>query len=179
MRRTLLSCIPCTFRRACLSMDNFRTKHTILCWLFVGVFVPHVVLPAASVAASSRALAASAPRPAGGILKALKNFYLQLPTKKTGGSGGVETIMPAQLKNFSNTYFFVKGDNVVLFTPSTGATTSGSSHPRTELREVEDDGRESSWGISGKSTRTLKFSGAVTQLGSGKQAVVIAQVKAE
>ena len=66
----------------------------------------------------------------------LSGFTLQLPT---GSSGNVDTESGASLANgFINSYYFYtdKTDgSLVMMDPTTGWTTSGSLHPRTEMRE--------------------------------------------
>ena len=61
---------------------------------------------------------------------------MQLPT---GSSGNVDTESGASLANgYSNAYYFYtdKTDgSLVMMDPTTGWTTSGSLHPRTEMRE--------------------------------------------
>lgn len=70
----------------------------------------------------------------------LSHWYLQLPTAGgvlTGSSGSVDSISTAQLVGgFTNDYFYTGPDGAMTFwVPDNGATTSGSSHPRSELRE--------------------------------------------
>ena len=57
-----------------------------------------------------------------------------------------------ELATFKNKFFHVdpKGDGVVFTAPAGGSTTSGSDYPRSELREMTDNGRnEASWGWMG------------------------------
>lgn len=71
---------------------------------------------------------------------ALSHWYLQLPTAGgvlTGTGGSVDSASAAQLvAGFTNDYFYTGPDGAMTFwVPDNGATTSGSTHPRSELRE--------------------------------------------
>lgn len=66
----------------------------------------------------------------------LGGFTLQLPT---GSSGNVDTVSGSQLEaGFTNQYYFYTDSSdgsMVMMDPQVGWTTSGSQHPRTEMRE--------------------------------------------
>jgi len=66
----------------------------------------------------------------------LAPFTLQLPT---GSSGKVDTVSGASLAGgYTNPYYFYTDSSdgaMVMMDPTQGWTTSGSKHPRTELRE--------------------------------------------
>ena len=86
----------------------------------------------------SRALNPSLP-PGGNF--DLSHWYLQLPTLNgilTGTAGSVDSASTPQLiAGFTNVYFYTATDGAMTFwTPDNGATTSGSAHPRSELREL-------------------------------------------
>ena len=68
----------------------------------------------------------------------LSNFKLQLPV--SNGNGGVEEISQPALNSYNSTYFYsLPGEaSAYFFTPTDGATTGGSSFPRSELREQFD-----------------------------------------
>lgn len=71
----------------------------------------------------------------------LSHWKLQLPTASgslTCSAGSVDEKTPAQLvAGFTNTYFYTGADGAMVFwAPSDGATTSGSTNPRSELREM-------------------------------------------
>ncbi len=71
----------------------------------------------------------------------LSHWKLQLPTSNsvlTCDNGSVDEKTPAQLEaGFTNTYFYTGADGAMVFwAPINGATTSGSSYPRSELREL-------------------------------------------
>ena len=88
---------------------------------------------------TSRALNPSLP-PGGNF--DLNHWYLQLPTLNgvlTGtAAGNVDSASTPQLvAGFTNAYFYTATDGAMTFwTPDNGATTSGSAHPRSELREL-------------------------------------------
>lgn len=88
----------------------------------------------------------------------LSKWDLQLPT----GSKTFTTILSSQLKGpygYQDIYFYTdKTDGAMTFMdPTTGVTSSGSVHPRTELREVTDG-----WSASG--SNILSVTEKVTQV---------------
>lgn len=105
----------------------------------------------------------------------LNNWKLTLPT---GGSKDPTEIKQPSLATYKNDpYFLVSGDNGVRFrAPVTGVTTSGSSYPRSELREMVNNGKDkASWSsTSGKHTMYLEQ--AVTHLPKAKPHIVVGQV---
>jgi hypothetical protein len=90
----------------------------------------------------------------------LGHWYLQLPTENgmlTGTNNGVDSASTSQLTNgFTNAYFYTGGDGAMVFwCPDDGATTSGSTHPRSELREQLNPGDNSvNWTPYGIHTMT-------------------------
>jgi hypothetical protein len=78
----------------------------------------------------------------------------------TGSSGNVDTVSGAQLAaGYTNPYYFYTDSSdgaMVMMDPTIGWTTSGSSHPRTELRE------NTIWPTSG--TNLLDATVAVTKV---------------
>ncbi len=71
----------------------------------------------------------------------LTHWKLQLPTDGgalTCTNLGVDEVTPAQLEaGFTNAYFYTgSGGEMVFWCPVNGATTSGTSNPRSELREL-------------------------------------------
>lgn len=96
----------------------------------------------------------------------LRAFKLQLPI--SSGSGVVEIRQP-QLATYSSAYFFTRADGAMTFwCPVTGGTTSGSSYPRSELR----DNREWSLGGTHRQSGSLKV---LQQPSTGR--LIFAQVK--
>jgi hypothetical protein len=86
----------------------------------------------------------------------LGGYTLQLPT---GAQGSVDTKSGAQLEaGFTDSHYFYSGSDgaMVMMDPRVGYTTSGSKHPRTELRE------NATWTTGG--TNLLDASLAVTKV---------------
>jgi hypothetical protein len=77
------------------------------------------------------------------------------------------TISSSQLvSGYSSPYFYVASDGGQAFMdPKTGSTTSGSSHPRSEMREVTTSGSNAAWSWTG--TNTMTNTAAVTLQGGG------------
>ena len=90
----------------------------------------------------------------------------------------VKEITQPQLAGYSNPdYFYTAGGGVVFKTPGNGATTPGSSNPRTELRQMKGGGSNpASWSNDKQQwemTCSLRFDHAPT---GGNKAVVGMQV---
>jgi hypothetical protein len=105
----------------------------------------------------------------------LTQWKLTLPT---GSQGSPKEVAPAALTSFvSKPYFETTPDcHAVQFrAPVNGVTTSGSKNPRSELREVNEDGSLASWSSS-SGVHTLDFVEAFAQLPQGKPALVGAQI---
>jgi hypothetical protein len=77
---------------------------------------------------------------------------------------------------YSDAYFHIAADGGQAFVDSqTGITTSGSTHCRTELREMTSSGAQAAWAPSG--TNTMDVAGQVTLLGGGSSGkVTVGQV---
>ena len=120
----------------------------------------------------------STPAPTGapevpGQLLDLANWKLTLPT---GQEGRPEEIVQPALSSFTDDFFRLNDarDGVVFTANAGGVTTSGSSYPRSELREM--NGQElASWSNTA-GTHTLRLREAVTQLPAVKPHVVAAQI---
>jgi hypothetical protein len=98
----------------------------------------------------------------------LSIWQLQLPI---GSGTSPTTVAPPALATFSNIYFYRADDGGQMFMdPATGVTTSGSVHPRTELRESNATGGAATWSPAG--TNTMTVTGKVVKGGG----VTIAQV---
>jgi hypothetical protein len=110
----------------------------------------------------------------------LANWKLQLPTAGgvlTGTAGSVDEISAAQLvAGFTNAYFFTGADGAMNFwAPDNGATTGGSSHPRSELREMLDPSTSSlNWTLYGLHVMTAQCK--VLRVPSDTQKVCIGQI---
>jgi poly(beta-D-mannuronate) lyase len=110
----------------------------------------------------------------------LSRWYLQLPTSNnilTGTSGTVDSASTAQLlAGFSNPYFYLASDGAMTFwVPDNGSMTSGSIHPRSELREELIPGNtDTNWTLYG--THLLTATCVVSNVPSDTKKVCIAQV---
>ncbi len=116
------------------------------------MFARAVLLALCLGSARARALDPSQP-PSGNF--DLSHWKLQLPTLNgvlTGTGGSVDEETPAQLQaGFTNAYFYTGSDgSMVFWAPDDGATTSGSTHPRSELREELIPGNDgTNWTVFG------------------------------
>jgi poly(beta-D-mannuronate) lyase len=108
-----------------------------------------------------------------GRLLDLKNWKLTLPT---GQEGKPEEIQGPDLSSFTNKFFRLNdAENGVVFTANAGGvTTSGSSYPRSELREM--NGTEKAAWDSTAGTHTLDVCEAITKTPTAKPEVVSAQI---
>src|SRR5438132_7711918 len=84
----------------------------------------------------------------------LANFKITLPT---GSSGHPTEVKQPALATFADPLWFrAIGDIGVSFAaPVNGVTTSGSSNPRSELREMNADGSNASWSSTDGKTHTM------------------------
>ena len=121
---------------------------------------------------------APTPAPAGtpevpGQLLDLSNWKLTLPT---GQEGRPEEIVQPALSSFTDDFFRLNDarDGVVFTANAGGVTTSGSSYPRSELREMNGQ-EQASWSNTA-GTHVLRVREAVTQLPAVKPHVVAAQI---
>jgi PKD repeat protein len=90
----------------------------------------------------------------------------------------VDEEKPAQLAGFTNAYFYTGSDGAMVFwAPINGATTSGTTNPRSELREELSPGSDSvNWILYG--THILDGQCKVLQVSSAKK-VIIGQIHGE
>lgn len=103
----------------------------------------------------------------------LANWKLTLPTGKKGSP--TEVTQP-RLNTFSDSNFYVDGANVIFTASTGGVTTSGSSYPRSELREMKAGGKKLASWSNKRMTRTMDVTEAFLELPSGKPEVVGAQI---
>ena len=104
----------------------------------------------------------------------LSNWKLTLPT---GDEGSPDEITQPELDTFSvDPYFMLDDDGsaVVFRADVDGVTTSGSSYPRSELREMDGTSKAAWSTTSGRHTMTITQ--AITHLPDVKQHVVAGQV---
>ena len=117
-------------------------------------------------------------KPPGGNFN-LTNFYLGLPVDSGGWTTGDSASIPAAqlITGYSNALYFYTASSdgaMVFWAPVTGATTSGSSYPRSELREqVSPPSNSSNWFAFG--THTLDAQCRVQQVASTPK-VIIGQI---
>ena len=148
----------------------FRLANTtaakVSLWLFLALLSP-----------VGRAQTLDPGKPPGGNFN-LTNFYLGLPVDSSGGTNGNSASIPATqlVAGYSNAlYFYTEQDGAMVFWAFVlGATTSGSSYPRSELREqISPPSNSSNWVAYG--THVLEAHCKVTQVpSSGK--VIIGQI---
>jgi hypothetical protein len=123
----------------------------------------------------------SAVSKATGTLATLPSQLLDLSywklTLPTGSEGKPTEIDSSRLTSFSNQYFHTNetGDGVVFWANVGGSTTSGSSYPRSELREMTESGEKAAWD-SRTGTYTMDVCQAITKTPSAKPEVVSAQI---
>jgi hypothetical protein len=100
----------------------------------------------------------------------LSTWNLTLPT---GTAGHPDVISTASLlAGYTSQYFYTGTDGAMNFwAPVTGVTTSGSSYPRSELRETKSDGTLYNWNVK-DGTATLDATLAVAALPSTGKIVV-------
>ncbi|NIK59362.1 polysaccharide lyase family 7 protein [Kribbella shirazensis] len=104
----------------------------------------------------------------------LKNWKVTLPT---GGDEKPTEIKQPALATYTNDPLFkVMGNGVQFRAPVNGVTTSGSSYPRSELREMTANGTQNAAWSSTSGTHTLTVKEAFTKLPAGKPHVVGAQI---
>ncbi|WP_428962162.1 polysaccharide lyase family 7 protein [Micromonospora fluostatini] len=106
----------------------------------------------------------------------LTNWKVTLPT---GSSGSPTEIKQPALDSYQVSPYFVTTDSckaVQFRAPVNGVTTSGSSYPRSELREMANNGTSNASWSSTSGTHTLVVDEAFTALPSTKPHVVGAQI---
>jgi hypothetical protein len=106
----------------------------------------------------------------------LTNWKVTLPT---GSSGSPTEIKQPALATYSIDPWFIvaPGQNGVRFrAPVNGVTTSGSSYPRSELREMTSNGASNASWSSGTGTHTMFLDQAITAVPTTKKHVVAGQI---
>jgi hypothetical protein len=108
----------------------------------------------------------------------LTNWKITLPID-LDGNGVADEVKQPQLSTYSNfPYFYTAfGDAAVTFIAYVnGATTSGSYYPRSELREMKNNGSTEAKWSSNSGTHRMEIDQAVTALPIAKPHIVIGQV---
>lgn len=108
----------------------------------------------------------------------LTNWKITLPLS-TRPDGVADDIKQPDLSTYSSKeYFFTnkKGDGVCFKAHVDGATTKGSNFPRSELREMINNGKGNADWSSSSGTHTLFIDQAVTHLPDVRDQIVIGQI---
>ncbi|MGE0758295.1 MAG: polysaccharide lyase family 7 protein [Pirellulaceae bacterium] len=109
----------------------------------------------------------------------LTGWKLTLP-EDTDLPGRPDEITSAALRRFRHPQFFFVADSgtgIVCRAPCGGFTTKASRYPRTELREMESDGRRlADWATDDGYTHTMSCTLAVTRTPDRKPHVACAQI---
>lgn len=106
----------------------------------------------------------------------LSNWKLTLPT---GTAGIASEIKQPQLATYPNSPWFTVAlacDAVQFRAPVNGVTTKGSTYPRSELREMTNNGAEQASWSSTEGTHTMVITQAINKVPAGKPHVVAGQV---
>lgn len=109
----------------------------------------------------------------------LTNWKITLPIDgPDAGSDADEVTQPALATYSIDPYFKNNSDNTgVLFRAHTGgATTSGSGYPRSELREMTNNGTTNASWSSSSGTHTMEIDQAITHLPVVKKHIVAGQI---
>ena len=149
------------------ALSPSRHAHARTSWRSIG----------AVLAIALWASAASASTPASQYFD-LSHWKLTVPVNGSGGIGGVADELPsARLVRYSSPWFQLGqgGRAMVFWAPVSGATTSGSDYPRSELREVLDPGNDNvNWTLDDKSVLQAKC--MVQQVPDSTGKVVVGQI---
>lgn len=108
----------------------------------------------------------------------LSNWKLTLPVD-TAHSGSPDEILQTELAGYQNAEYFhtnYTGKGVVFKAHCGGYTTSGSGYPRSELREMTDNGQNPASWTTTSGTHTMVITQAITHLPDVKQHVVAGQI---
>ena len=108
----------------------------------------------------------------------LANWKLTLPIN-TAHAGSPDEILQPELTGFQDANYFhcnLTGTGVVFVAPCGGATTSGSGYPRSELREMANNGTGAAGWSTTSGTHTMEITQAITHLPEVKPHVVAGQI---
>jgi hypothetical protein len=106
----------------------------------------------------------------------LSNWYLTLPTPLGQTSGDPDTVHQPALASYSSQYFAVANGAVQFTAPVGGAHTANSAYPRSELREMTNNGQtQASW-ASTVGDNVMTINQAVEKLPPVKPQVVMGQI---
>jgi len=107
----------------------------------------------------------------------LTNWKITIPIS-TRPDGVADDVKQPELSHYSSQYFFTNPatHGVVFKAHVDGATTKGSNFPRSELREMVNNGKDNASWSSSTGTHTLFIEQAVTHLPTVRDQVVIGQI---
>ncbi len=114
----------------------------------------------------------------GGLLN-LTNWYITLPVPAGSGSSSPKTVNQPTLNTYSDEWFHLNtAKNGVVFHVKfgAGATTTNSSNPRSELREMTNNGKDMAGWSSSSGTSTMTIIESVDHLTVVKPHVVVGQI---
>lgn len=125
----------------------------------------------------------SSPSPSGCSYPAqildLTDWKVTMP-ENTSHAGAPDEYFQPELSTYSNNaYFKVNSscDGVQFLAPISGYTTSGSSYPRSELREMTSNGTvNASWGTNDGKPHTMFIDQAITAVPTTKKHIVVGQI---
>lgn len=109
----------------------------------------------------------------------LTNWKIQLPFDSAANPNRPVEVLQPQLATYRvHPWFGVAPGNsgIVFRAPVNGVTTSGSIYPRSELREMTNNGRTTAVWSSTQGTHTLIVDEAITAIPATKRHVVAAQI---
>jgi hypothetical protein len=107
----------------------------------------------------------------------LSNWKLEIPVAATASDQPDEVKWP-RLQGYESQYFHLNsaGNGVIFWVNAGGAIIPGSIFPRTELREMTDNGsRQASWSNT-TGTHTMTIREAITHLPTVRPAIVAGQI---
>jgi poly(beta-D-mannuronate) lyase len=117
-----------------------------------------------------------APPPGGPPASLLDLTHWKITLPIADADGDALEIRQPQLASYADEFFHRSGGGVAFTAPVTGATTSGSSYPRSELREMTDGGsRNASWS-STSGRHVMEITQMITQTPVAKPHVVAGQI---
>ncbi len=106
----------------------------------------------------------------------LKNWSLALPIPVKGDPKKPEKIKQPQLNTYKSEWFYVKDGGVGFKCRADGVASAHTHYPRSELREMINNGKDNAaWSTSGP-THTMEWTEAVTKTTKKKPHVCCAQV---
>jgi hypothetical protein len=109
----------------------------------------------------------------------LQNWKLTLPVIDTKTGSGPQDIKQPELADFNHVpWFSVTSDKsgVVFRAPVNASTTKNSDYPRSELREMEGNGRKEVFWSSSKGIHSMTIKEAITAVPENKPDVVAGQI---